>query len=113
MRAVVPFLIGFDNAAIMRLWDADGSAYALNSATEIRVAFGGVTITRTSKSAGVDWDSTGRLSLKPAQLSEDLSGLANGLHAATVLVKDASNPAGIQFGDQASNLLFMDVRGAA
>ncbi len=82
-----------------------------NTPTEIKLEIGSViTITRTPTGTGIAFDTgTGRLTVTPADLTEDLSGLVVGtLHKVRVLFTDSTNTNGVAYGagDSAGRVFF-------
>lgn len=100
------FIRGSDN--ILRLTLLEASSPLAGQWSQVEIRFGNVVITRTSQINGITFDA-GVLSIQPAALTEDVSGLIDGvLYPVQIEVQSGTSVGGSHWGliDSDDELMF-------
>lgn len=99
------FIKGADNQITLTLTE-DGTAIS-GAWTQLDIWIGSLRITRTSDGGGVTLNTTtGRLTINPADLTEDLGSLVVGeKYRVQIVITDATNDDGAVFGGSGSDQL--------
>lgn len=106
------FIKGSDNAISLTLTEDEEAVEGAWDSISIHIGDPSlVVITRTNDGDGVTFSVvTGVLTIKPGELTEDISALVNGrLYRVHIVVVSASNPDGVDFGadDSSTRLHFL------